>query len=117
MPKRRCVTSLHRRNRIRVLRRESRSYVREEAFGVRGIDVHAAEDRNCPAGFAVPVEEAAAALRMIAERVHVIAEGAGALATAVALAGQAGAGKVVCVVSGGNIDPDTVADILRDGGT
>jgi threonine dehydratase len=67
--------------------------------------------------FAVSIDEAAAALRTIAERVHVIAEGAGALATAAALAGHAGAGKVICIVSGGNIDPDTVADILRDGGT
>jgi threonine dehydratase len=66
--------------------------------------------------FAVPIDECTAALRLIAERVHVIAEGAGALATAAALAGRAGTGKVICVVSGGNIDPDTVADILRDGG-
>jgi threonine dehydratase len=66
--------------------------------------------------FAVPLDRCAAALRAIAERAHVIAEGAGALATAVALAGQAGAGKVICIVSGGNINPDTVADILRDGG-
>jgi threonine dehydratase len=68
-------------------------------------------------GFAVPIDQAAAALRTIAERVHVIAEGAGALATAAAMAGHAGAGKVICIVSGGNIDSDTVADILRDGGT
>jgi threonine dehydratase len=66
--------------------------------------------------FAVPIAGAAEALRLIAERVHVIAEGAGALAAAVALAGHAGGGKVVCIVSGGNIDPDKVAEILRDGG-
>ena len=45
-----------------------------------------------------------------------IAEGAGALATAAALAGKAGSGKVVCVVSGGNIDPRVFARIL-DGET
>ncbi len=54
--------------------------------------------------FAVPIGDAAAAVRTLAERVRVIAEGAGALATAAALAGRAGAGKVVCVVSGGNIN-------------
>jgi threonine dehydratase len=67
--------------------------------------------------FPVPIEQAAAAVRTIAERVHVIAEGAGALATAAALAGHAGTGKVICIVSGGNIDAGTLADILRNGGT
>jgi threonine dehydratase len=43
----------------------------------------------------------------------VIAEGAGALAPAAALAGQAGTGKVVCVVSGGNINLSKVAEILN----
>jgi len=68
--------------------------------------------------FAVPIDEAAAAIRVIAERVRVIAEGAGALATAAALAGQAGTGTVVCIVSGGNINLATLAEILvkRDGG-
>ena len=64
----------------------------------------------------VPIADAAAAVRLLAERAHVIAEGAGALATAVALAGEAGAGKVVCIVSGGNINPATVAEILGGGG-
>jgi threonine dehydratase len=62
--------------------------------------------------FAVPIPDAAAALRTMAERVRVIAEGAGALATAVALAGRAGSGKVVCIVSGGNINLSTLAEIL-----
>ena len=44
------------------------------------------------------------AMRLVAERNHVIAEGAGACAVAAGLSGKAGAGKVVCVVSGGNID-------------
>jgi threonine dehydratase len=61
---------------------------------------------------AVPIEEVAAAVRLLAERVHVIAEGAGALALAAALSGQAGDGKVVCIVSGGNIDFATLAEIL-----
>ena len=63
----------------------------------------------------VPIDAAAAAVRLLAERMRVIAEGAGALATAAALAGEAGAGKVVCVVSGGNINLTKLAEIL--GGT
>jgi threonine dehydratase len=62
--------------------------------------------------FAVPLDEAAAAVRMLAERVRVIAEGAGALAPAVALSGRAGAGKIACIVSGGNIDLPVLARIL-----
>jgi threonine dehydratase len=54
----------------------------------------------------------AAALRLLAERNRVIAEGAGACPVACALAGLAGAGKVVCVVSGGNIDPTKLCAIL-----
>jgi threonine dehydratase len=41
-----------------------------------------------------------------------VAEGAGALSLAAALAGHAGEGRVVCIVSGGNIDPDRLAAIL-----
>lgn len=44
------------------------------------------------------------AMKIVAERNHVIAEGAGACAVAGGLSGRAGHGKVVCVVSGGNID-------------
>jgi threonine dehydratase len=65
--------------------------------------------------FSVPVADAAAAVRTLAERAHVIAEGAGALATAAALAGRAGSGKVVCIVSGGNIDMAKLAGILEGG--
>ena len=65
--------------------------------------------------FAVPIPDAAAAIRTIAERVRVIAEGAGALASAVALSGRAGSGKVVCVVSGGNINIGKLAEILQGG--
>ena len=61
------------------------------------------------------VNEVAAALRLIAERNRVIAEGAGATPVACALAGRAGTGKVVCVVSGGNIDLAKLAEILATG--
>lgn len=57
--------------------------------------------------------EIAAAVRLIAQRNRVIAEGAGATPVAAALAGKAGSGKVVCVVSGGNIDPEKLAVILK----
>lgn len=58
------------------------------------------------------LDQVAAALRLIAERNHIIAEGAGACPVACALAGKAGGGKVVCIVSGGNIDPSTLSHIL-----
>jgi threonine dehydratase len=60
------------------------------------------------------VAEVAAALRLLAERNRVIAEGAGACALACALAGHAGNGKVVCIVSGGNIDFGKLCAILSE---
>ena len=65
--------------------------------------------------FAVPIADAAAAVRILAGRARVIAEGAGALALAAALAGRAGTGKVVCIVSGGNINLGKLAEILEGG--
>jgi threonine dehydratase len=63
--------------------------------------------------FALPLDEVAAAVRLVAERARVIAEGAGALAVATALSGRLeGARKVVCIVSGGNIDPAVLSRIL-----
>jgi threonine dehydratase len=62
--------------------------------------------------FTVSIDEAAAAVRTLAERIRVIAEGAGALSTAATLAGRAGSGKVVCIVSGGNINLGKLAEIL-----
>jgi len=56
--------------------------------------------------------ETAAAVRLLVERVRVVAEGAGALSTAAALSGRAGTGKVVCIVSGGNIDASRLGKIL-----
>jgi threonine dehydratase len=63
--------------------------------------------------FTVSLEETAAAVRLIAERLRVIAEGAGALATAAALAGKVGGDKIACIVSGGNIDPQVFGRILN----
>jgi threonine dehydratase len=52
----------------------------------------------------VSLNEVTRAMKLVAERTHVIAEGAAACAVAAALSGRAGSGKVVAVVSGGNID-------------
>jgi threonine dehydratase len=60
----------------------------------------------------VPLAEVAAAVRLLAERNRVVAEGAGATPVAAALAGKAGSGKVVCVVSGGNLDSTRLARVL-----
>ncbi len=58
--------------------------------------------------------ETRAAIRLLAERTRVVAEGAGAVPVAAALAGRAGSGgTIVCVVSGGNIDTKTLIDILN----
>jgi len=62
---------------------------------------------------AIGLAEAAEAIRLLVERNHVVAEGAGALPVAAALSGQAGGGKVVCVVSGGNIDRNKLLAVLR----
>ncbi|MGH7764874.1 MAG: threonine ammonia-lyase [Candidatus Dormibacteraceae bacterium] len=59
------------------------------------------------------VEETAAALRLLVERNRVVAEGAGAVAVAVALSGRAGTGRIACIVSGGNIDLHKLAVILE----
>ncbi|MEZ4499935.1 MAG: hypothetical protein R2839_07600 [Thermomicrobiales bacterium] len=63
----------------------------------------------------VSPEQTAAALRLIVERNRVVPEGAGATATAAALAGMAGGGKVVALVSGGNIDIRNLVTILEGG--
>lgn len=54
----------------------------------------------------------AEALRLVASHNHVIAEGAGACPVACALSGNAGTGKIVCIVSGGNIDLAKLTHLL-----
>ena len=61
---------------------------------------------------AVTLDEAASAVRLLAERVRVIAEGAGALGLAAALSGRVPGRRIVCIVSGGNIDAARLATIL-----
>ena len=60
----------------------------------------------------VTLDETAAAVRLLVERARVVAEGAGALAVASALSGRSGEGKIVAIVSGGNIDSAVLATIL-----
>jgi threonine dehydratase len=60
----------------------------------------------------VSFAEITAAIRLLAAKHHIIAEGAGAASLAAALSGRAGTGDIVCVISGGNIDPPKLGAIL-----
>jgi threonine dehydratase len=60
----------------------------------------------------VSLAEVEGAIRALVERNHLVAEGAGAVPVAAALSGRAGAGKLACVVSGGNLDPAKLCAIL-----
>ena len=60
----------------------------------------------------VSLEETKRAMRLMAEKARVIAEGAGALPLAAALTGQAGQGPIVAIVSGGNIDLKKFSELI-----
>lgn len=60
------------------------------------------------------VPEVAAAIKRLFENNQVVAEGAGAISVAGAVGNKQGTGKTVCVVTGGNIDKDVMAKILRE---
>lgn len=60
----------------------------------------------------VTLDEAASAMRLAAERGRVIVEGAAACAIAGAVSGKAGGGKVVAIVSGGNIDMTKFCELV-----
>ena len=60
----------------------------------------------------VTLDEVKRAMRIVAEKTRVIAEGAGALAVAAALSGKAGDGPIVAVISGGNIDLKKFAELI-----
>jgi threonine dehydratase len=62
--------------------------------------------------FVVTLTEAADAMKVVAERNRIIIEGAAACAVAAGLLGRAGSGKVVAIVSGGNIDLDKFAQLV-----
>ena len=63
--------------------------------------------------FSISLEDAAAGVRLLLERGRIVGEGAAALPVAAAIAGRAGGGRIVCMVSGGNIDPHRLAEILE----
>jgi threonine dehydratase len=60
----------------------------------------------------VTLEETKVAMRLMAEKARVIAEGAGALPLAAALTGKAGNGPIVAIVSGGNIDLKKFSELI-----
>jgi threonine dehydratase len=60
----------------------------------------------------VSLDETRKAMRLLAEKARVIAEGAGALSVAAALTGKAGQGPIVAVISGGNIDLDKFCKLV-----
>lgn len=60
----------------------------------------------------VSLDETRRAMRLMAEKARVIAEGAGALALAAAGTGKAGNGPIVCIVSGGNVDLAKFAELI-----
>jgi len=66
------------------------------------------------ASIVISPEEIAKAIKLLIQRTRVIAEGAGGSSVAAALTGKAGHGKIVCVVSGGNIDLEKIAKIMND---
>jgi threonine dehydratase len=61
----------------------------------------------------VGVEDISKTIRMLLERHRVLAEGAGAASVAAAPAGKGGMGKVVCVISGGNLDNKYLQDVWQ----
>jgi len=63
----------------------------------------------------VSLNEAAQAMKLVAERNRVIVEGAAACAVAAARSGRAGSGKIVAIVSGGNIDLSKFAELVAPG--
>jgi len=60
----------------------------------------------------VTLEETKNAMRIMAEKARVISEGAGALPLAAAITGKAGAGQIVAIVSGGNIDLKKFSELI-----
>jgi len=69
--------------------------------------------REVSGSIVVTLDEVARAIRVVAERAHVIAEGAAGCAVAAALSGRAGRGKIAAIVSGGNIDLSRFFEIIK----
>jgi threonine dehydratase len=62
--------------------------------------------------FPISLGDAAAAVRLLLERARIVAEGAAALTVAAALEGEMEGKRIVCIVSGGNIDSARLSEIL-----
>jgi threonine dehydratase len=60
--------------------------------------------------------DTAAVIHRLIRLHHVVAEGAGAALVAAALGGVPGEGPVVCVVSGGHLDPKHIIAVLSEHG-
>jgi threonine dehydratase len=60
----------------------------------------------------VSLEDTQRAMRLLADKARIVAEGAGSLALAAALTGKVGKGPIVAVVSGGNIDLQKFCDLI-----
>jgi threonine dehydratase len=71
--------------------------------------------RNLLLPLVVSLSDIAMAVKLLIERNRIVAEGAGAASVAAAMTGKAGSGKIVCIVSGGNIDSSKLAKILAGG--
>jgi threonine dehydratase len=71
--------------------------------------------RNLLLPLVVSLSEIAMAVKLLVERNRIVAEGAGAASVAAAMTGKAASGKIVCIVSGGNIDSSKLGKILAGG--
>jgi threonine dehydratase len=91
----------------------TRSFIDGAGSGAVLPDMWERADPLVSEAFAIPLADAAAAVRILAERARIVAEGAAGLAVAAALAGLAGGGRVVCIVCGGNIDSHRLGEILE----
>jgi threonine dehydratase len=58
------------------------------------------------------LDSVARALRLLVTNNHIVAEGAGACPVACTLSGAAGSGRIVCIISGGNIDVAKLTHLL-----
>ncbi|MEE9268534.1 MAG: pyridoxal-phosphate dependent enzyme [Thermoplasmata archaeon] len=65
------------------------------------------------AAFVIPLQEVVQTIRFLLERHRIVVEGAGATSVAAALTGGVEGERIVCVVSGGNLDSSLLETILR----
>jgi threonine dehydratase len=86
-----------------------------DGIGAKGVlaEMWPLASRLLDGSLVMELSEVAGAIRLLAERNRIIAEGAGAVPVAAALAQKAGGGKLACVVSGGNIDTRCLIQILN----